>query len=244
MPEGWVERFKGEADLEASYQELEDTEDGEATSMRGLVRSIQGLWKDADRLFHRAAELLVEEPPTEKTAIAATKNLVFSREARLCSGEGEPEPRTPSYWARVSCRALQGILDSLAILDAAETALAGHVEDAKAIHEEWLLANQDRMDGKAAWLLGLADCEALLGNGYDALRALEAAGLELLARPGKLSRARFSVRIARAYRWLGHHEEAAAWHSMLEGMAIPQATKIAVRRRDSLLVLARRTILA
>ena len=62
LPENWLKKFFRNADLEASYQELENVRHFHAETMRGRIRSLQMRFGDAWDHFDRAQSLICKAP--------------------------------------------------------------------------------------------------------------------------------------------------------------------------------------
>ena len=235
LPDQWANRFCDVADLDASYEELEDFDDDvDCLMQQGRIRSLQSLWDEADTLLQRAAACVEQVECSRERAIKASKIEIYSRGNHLLATQ-EAHPRCPGYWVESDDKEGQKILDAALQLDALENAIAGEWEETKAIVAEWLLATRRRDCNKAIWQLGLAMAEHVLGNNDEARCRAELAGLEIVSRHRLLNQAFFGARMISAYNVLGEPEEAQGWETFFNRLPVSTETKRAALKRSRVL---------
>lgn len=235
MPDGWLEALNRNADLESSFDELEDETHWFSETLRGRIRSLQFRPVEAEEHFATAEERssLNEIPEQLMHHIYARDHQFFV--------SSPPRPR-PDSNQRAMATLVEGdwILERLCRLmrlqNARNALYHGDYDSGKQAFAAMAVEPKRKNSGRLLALAGLALCEWNLGDQASSIRRLESVGWHVLQDEYVLNRVQYAARLAAIYEYVDHPKEATAWDDYLEREDCSLDTKEAFRARSDFIL--------
>ena len=245
LPAGWQDEFAEKADLDKSFASLGTKKHFYVEALRGHIRSLQLRFEEAWDHFDRASELsekVVEDIPNLIRQFLLHIWCFENALAEAPLAEKEIEP--PVLWIPPLPKEILDdypqvklVINLRRMSEAVLRLHLGNWSESAEIYEDLLRDNQGtRVDILAYVYSGLAACQYNMGMEDAARRNLENAGFAILSEGRTLERVRVAGTLYALYSQIGDEEEANSWHSFLQSLPCPQATKDVFLERGKVLI--------
>lgn len=238
VPEGWLDRFFGKADLERSFAELRGGH-FHVETLRGRIRSIQLRIDEAWDHFDRAEELVEEAEETIPNLVRQFLLEVFRFQNALAEAPLDPAtviPPLAAPWVAGeildSYPEVRFVLSQRKRTEAQLRLHTGEIDTAIRIFEEILKTDMEgRGETLATCYLGLAACHFTRDSVDECARHLENAAFAVALLEHPLHIVETSARLAAFFGFLEDSANAREWKEHLLQIDCPDATKEAFLER-------------
>jgi hypothetical protein len=245
LPAGWLDRFFGNADLEASYAELEGGAHFHCETMRGRIRSLQLRIDDGWDHFDAALEMVDDADEDIPNLVRQFVLEVYRFDHALVEAPLDPSMEVPPLEIPlVSPGIVRGYPEIRYVLTLRKRTEAllrlhtGDVATAIQLYDELLRASRRRRAPDKLrphvlvyYYLGLAACYHAQDDEGAVRIQLDNASLAAATIELTLNRADAAARLAAFYDFLEDRSSAREWKEFLLGLDCPDATKQTFLRR-------------
>jgi len=246
LPPGWYDDFFCKADMERSYEQLQDVKHFYGEAMRGRIRSLQVRVEEAWDHFDRALKKSLRAAESIPNLVRQFVLNVYCFENALLEepiekGTVIPEPQIPSLPRQV-LDDYPEVRYVLRLRRAIEASLRLHLGDYEAALEGYreLIEAEGGRDGSPDMLsnyyLGLAATQHNMGRVELAEQNLHYSGRLLKCGAKLLTQIHCASILAAFYEYLDAADEAVEWRSFVDDLPCPDATKESFRKRGELVV--------